>query len=368
MKKAFSFLTVLALVCAAVFTLTACTQYDRISNVVENYSKTTLLLEEGESYEFDLEQIFADSGLDVTKYEIEEGSNYKVKGGKITAEGAGISEIKVSLYVKSEGCRYVCSLGTLYTFDRAEMTPVSTAEELAAMDLSGKYIQTADIDLSSFADWEPIGNSPAGNEFTGMFVNPDGYKISNLTIRSSGNVYNGPYGGCHGGLFGSISGALIYGVKLVNVNVDVSDFTGKLESTAGGVAASVLSSYVKDCNVEGNLSATGSAGGIIGSMSWGCVEGCEFEGNVENAERTDGLDDVDDSVAAGGIVGYCGIPFDMSGAQWGMKDCKATANVYARGYAGGVAGFIWGVDYVTGCSFEGKVNGVSGKILYGYSK
>lgn len=369
MKKAFCFLTVVALVCAAVFSLTACTQYDRISNVVENYHKTTLLLEDGESYEFDLEEIFADSGLDVTKYEIEDGDNYKARGGTITAKGTGKSEIKASLYVKSESCRYVCSLGTLYTYDREDMTPISTAEELAAIDdLSGRYIQTADIDLSSYSDWQPIGNSPAGNEFKGMFVNPDGYKISNLTVRSSDNVPHGPYGGCKGGLFGSIEEALIYGVKLVNVNVDVSDFTGKLESSAGGVAASVLSSYVRDCSVEGNISATGSAGGIIGSMSWGCVEGCDFEGNVENAERIDGEADVDDSVAAGGIVGYCGIPFDMGGAQWGMKDCKASAYVYARGYAGGLAGFIWGVDYVTGCSFEGKVNGASGDILYGYEK
>lgn len=369
MKKILSYTVVLILVCATLFSFAACTKYDRVSNDVKDYTKVTLMLESGDSYEFDPDAVFSDSGLDVTKYEIEEGSNYKVRGNKIIAEGTGVSEVKVSLYVKSESCRYVCSLGTLYTYDRADMTPISTAEELAAIDdLGGRYIQTADIDLSVYADWEPIGNSPAGNEFSGMFVNPDGYKIKNLTIRSSENVSHGPYGGCHGGLFGSISGAFIYGVILENVSVELGDFTGKLQSSAGGIAASSLSSYVKDCSVEGNLCSTGSTGGIIGSMSWGCVEGCEFRGNVINVNRTDVESDITDSVSAGGIAGYCGIPFGIGGEQWGLKDCMASANVRAYGYAGGLAGYIWGVDYVTGCTFDGKVNGVNSSTLYGFSK
>lgn len=369
MKKICPLTIVLILVFAAAFFFAACTQYDRVSNDVHNYRQITLLLESGESYEFDFEEVFADSGLDVTKYEISEGENYNVKGNRITAEGTGKSEITVSLYVKEEGCRYYCPLATLYTYDREEMTPVSTAQELAAIsDMNGKYIQTADIDLSSFANWTPIGNSPASNTFKGFFVNPDGYKIRNLTIASSDFVPHGPYGGCNGGLFGSVSEALIYGVKLENVSVYLGDFTGKLNSSAGGIAASTLSSYVKDCSVKGELTATGCAGGIIGSMSWGCVEGCDFEGSAANVPREDGASDVEDSVSAGGIVGYCGIPFDISGSQWGMKDCTASANVSAYGYAGGLAGFIWGEEYVTGCSFEGYINGERSTALYGASK
>lgn len=63
------------------------------------------------------------------------------------------------------------------------------------MTLDGRYILKSDIDLAG-RDWEPVGNYPIDNVFSGMLINPDGYTIENLTISSAENVFHGPYGGC----------------------------------------------------------------------------------------------------------------------------------------------------------------------------
>ena len=223
-------------------------EYTRISTEVDNFTLQTVALEAGSSHTFDLEEIFSESGLAIEKYVIEGGEdkNYTVRGNTITARGTGICPVNVSLYVPSEDTRYVCSLGTLYSYDEKDFTPVSTADELRGMALDGKYILKSDIDLAG-RDWEPVGNYPIDNVFSGMLINPDGYTIENLTISSAENVFHGPYGGCAGGLFGSMQGGFVYGVKLENVRIDVSDFQGNSYSEAGGIAAVINSSYLKDC-------------------------------------------------------------------------------------------------------------------------
>ena len=158
--------------------LVGCVQYTNVSNDVDYYVEQKFALGSGSSYTFNLKEIFADSGLDIDKYEIEggEGKNYTVKGETITARGTGISSIDVTLYVPSEETRYVCSLGTLYSYYEQDFTSVSTASELQNMTLDGRYILRSDIDLAGM-DWEPVGNFPDGNQFVGMLINPYGRRI-----------------------------------------------------------------------------------------------------------------------------------------------------------------------------------------------
>ena len=89
---------------------------------------------------------------------------------------------------------------------------IATAEQLDRVrdDLTAHYILTADIDLSGYENWEPIGafqsrsDAPEDAEvphpdyaFTGTFMG-DGHTISNLTVASTA-----PMGA---GLFGCASG------------------------------------------------------------------------------------------------------------------------------------------------------------------
>lgn len=333
-------------------------KYPKISNDVDFYVQQKFALESGSSHTFNLKEIFANSGLDIDKYVIESGEdkNYTVKGKTITAKGTGVSSIDVSLYVPSQGTRYVCSLGSLYSYDEKDFTPISTAEELQNMALDGRYVLQSDIDLAGM-DWEPVGNYPEGNQFVGMLINPHGYKIKNLTISSSDNVFHGPFGGCAGGLFGSLKNAFISGLCLENVSIDVSDFQGEMFSGAGGVANSVLDSYIKDCSVSGDIMAVGNAGGIVGSLHWGYVEDCEFSGSVLTQENLQDYAMKSRNTGAGGIAGYCGCPQDIDKYRLAIVGCEASGSIFAVKNAGGIAGCINGKDSVKGCTFEGETFG-----------
>ena len=346
-------------------------KYTSISNDVKNYYTQRIALKSNDSYTFDIHEIFKDSGLEIEKYNIEpsKDKNYTVSGDTITAVGTGVSSISVTLYCPSENTRYVCSLGTLYSYDEKDFTPISTANELQSItDLNGKYILTADIDLSSIKNWEPIGNLPSENAFTGMFINPHGYKIKNLTITSSKEIFHGPYGGCCGGLFGSVTGAFLYGIHLENVQIDVSDFDGVSYSEAGAIAGLTSGTYIKDCTVTGDIKAVGRTGGIVGSVNWGCIENCTFSGSVTTNEVLSAHALSDGATGAGGIAGYIGIPCPFETYQYGLIGCTAEGKITAVKNAGGIAGYIWGEDYVKDCTFNGDARSIiaaSTGILFG---
>ena len=333
-------------------------KYPNISNDVDGYYVQTIALKSGEEYTFNVREIFKDCGIAIEKYKIETGSvgNYTVKGDTITAVGTGVSSVVVTLYSLTDHTRYVCSLATLYTYDEKDFTSISTASDLQGIaDLDGKYILAADIDLGGIENWEPIGNFPADNAFTGMFITPNGYKIKNLTITSAADIFHGPYGGCCGGLFGSINGAFLYGINLEDVNIDVSDFDGNSYSKAGGIAAETSNAYIKDCTVTGNVKAIGRAGGIAGSVNWGCIENCTFSGKVTACEALSQSAMTDDATGAGGIAGFIGIPYYLQPYKYGLVGCSAKGEITADKNAGGIAGYIWGLDFVKDYSFVGGV-------------
>ena len=357
-SRCFLILVLISVLFCSLF-LTGCkNKYPTISTVVNYYMEQKIALASGSSYTFDLKEIFADSGLDIDRYVIESGENknYTVNGETITARGTGVSSVDVSLYVPSNETRYVCSLGTLYSYDEKDFTPIYTAEDLQNMNLNGRYILKSDIDLAGM-DWEPVGNYPEGNQFVGMFINPLGYKIKNLTISSSDNVFHGPYGGCSGGLFGSIKNAFIFGIKLENVSIDVSDFQEQSFSSAGGIADNALDSYIKDCSVSGNISAVGAAGGIVGYLSWGYIENCKFSGSVLTKENLQVYAMESGETGAGGIAGYCGCPQVFNNYRLAISGCEAIGNITAVKNAGGIVGCIQGVDSVKGCTFDGETFG-----------
>jgi hypothetical protein len=119
--------------------------------------------------------------------------------------------------------------------DFKDYTKIKTAEELASIGvdpnypLDGKYIVVANIDLSGYSDgrgWTPIGERDKvvtdDHEFTGIFDGGN-YVISNLKINRNAH---------YPGLFGYINGAEIRNVKLVNIDVNGSWYTGGLVGRA----------------------------------------------------------------------------------------------------------------------------------------
>ena len=233
---------------------------------------------------------------------------------------------------------------------------ISTAEQLYRIhdDLTAHYILIADIDLSAYENWTPIGafqslsDAPEDAEvphpdyaFTGTF-NGDGHTISNLTVSS-----DAPMGA---GLFGCAAGtengaAYIRNFTLKNVNVSGFYLVG------GAVGLQFMNCPVSDIHLVGENTLTGmqGIGGIVGT-GFDLISNCSATADI--------VVQGDDGACAGLIAGGT----TMSS----VKNCEVTGGkITADGNAtwgfGALCGAPWGAAEITDCKVSGTVITVSGE-------
>ena len=233
---------------------------------------------------------------------------------------------------------------------------ISTAEQLYRIhdDLTAHYILIADIDLSAYENWTPIGafqplsDAPEDAEvphpdyaFTGTF-NGDGHTISNLTVFS-----DAPMGA---GLFGCAAGtengaAYIRNFTLKNVNVSGFYLVG------GAVGLQFMNCPVSDIHLVGENTLTGmqGIGGIVGT-GFDLISNCSATADI--------VVQGDDGACAGLIAGGT----TMSS----VKNCEVTGGkITAEGNAtwgfGALCGAPWGAAEITDCKVSGTVITVSGE-------
>ena len=233
---------------------------------------------------------------------------------------------------------------------------ISTAEQLYRIhdDLTAHYILTADIDLSAYENWTPIGafqslsDAPEDAEvphpdyaFTGTF-NGDGHTISNLTVSS-----DAPMGA---GLFGCAAGtengaAYIRNFTLKDVNVSGFYLVG------GAVGLQFMNCPVSDIHLVGENTLTGmqGIGGIVGT-GFDLISNCSATADI--------VVQGDDGACAGLIAGGT----TMSS----IKNCEVTdGKIIAEGNAtwgfGALCGAPWGAAEITDCKVSGTVITVSGE-------
>jgi hypothetical protein len=233
---------------------------------------------------------------------------------------------------------------------------ISTAEQLCRIhdDLTAHYILIADIDLSAYENWTPIGafqslsDAPEDAEvphpdyaFTGTF-NGDGHTISNLTVSSEA-----PMGA---GLFGCAAGtengaAYIRNFTLKNVNVSGFYLVG------GAVGLQFMNCPVSDIHLVGENTLTGmqGIGGIVGT-GFDLISNCSATADI--------IVQGDDGACAGLIAGGT----TMSS----VKNCEVTGGkITADGNAtwgfGALCGAPWGAAEITDCKVSGTVITVSGE-------
>ena len=163
---------------------------------------------------------------------------------------------------------------------------------------SGKYFKlTADLDISGYTDWAPIGTN-SRTPFSGYF-NGNGHTVT-LNISNSTLSYVG--------LFGYVSGGTIQ-----NLSVE-----GTVKADYG------TSIYV---------------GGIIGHITGGTINNCRFDGTVSTNPG--------DYSTIGGIVGFARSDsgLNITNNSVGRKDTSSVVEalpVEKVAYAGGIVGFIAG--------------------------
>jgi len=279
----------------------------------------------------------------------------------------------------------VMMMGAMALAESDAPIEIATAEQLAAINdnLSGHYVLTADIDLSEYENWQPIGafqplsDAPEDAEiphpdyaFTGRF-DGNGHTISNLTITSAPMMGAGLFGCASGteqgeGYIGNftlenvnVTGVYLVGgaVGLQFMNCKVSDIAlvGENKLTGmqgiGGIVGTGFD-LISNCSATADITALGDdgacAGLIAGGTTMSSIENCQAIGGSITAEGN----------ATWAFGAICGAP-------WGapeIRDCTASDTVIrvtgsGNRLVGGLLGFAGSYDpehpaQIVGCKVE----------------
>lgn len=206
---------------------------------------------------------------------------------------------------------------------------VYTAGDLnnVRLDPDAHYLQMADIDLSGYANWTPIGDGSQAGTFSGSYDGA-GFTISNLTCDQSDEA----------GLFGIVSNCV-----LKNMVVLDAEISGQM---AGILVSQPLAAVITDCSVTGVVS------GKTGAASLGLLAGYSVGTTYTRCGARGGVIGVAGASGVGGFIG-------TSEEGDALTDCYSVAIVSGSGAlnAGGMIGMsICGLILVN-CYAGGTVSG-----------
>ena len=169
------------------------------------------------------------------------------------------------------------------------------------------YRMVADVDLSTYGNWTPIGSGDT--PFRGTFEG-NSHTIRNLTITNATQEYHGLFGWAKG---------IIQNVLVSNADISVTYTNAAVGTIVGRNDGIVQNCAMLGGSVRGNVYVGGIAGcNISMSMSMGTVQNCYATGSVTGTGES-----------AGGIVGGNG----------GMvRNCYATGSVNSQWKNGKLCG------------------------------
>ena len=137
---------------------------------------------------------------------------------------------------------------------------VNSAGQLAQIstNLSGSYALNTNIDMSSIANWTPIGATSA---FTGT-LDGQGYTVSNMTMPTPSTSASGI------GLFGVLQNATVKNLAIATAQIGSGQTSG-YSSPIGLLAGSATGGTITNVSVQGaiTMDSPGFLGGGIGKSS-----------------------------------------------------------------------------------------------------
>jgi hypothetical protein len=178
-------------------------------------------------------------------------------GGICTFTGAASGQQNVTINSVAKSFLAGANLTfTMEVFDPNAPIEIRTATDLANIknNLARNYVLMNNIDLSSIADWTPIGTD--ATPFTGTFDGA-GFTISKLKINQSGTS--------RVGLFG-VTGSPATIKKLALTQVDVIG-----NADAGGLIGKANGTTVSQVYVTGKIEGNDHVGAIVGGITGGTV-------------------------------------------------------------------------------------------------
>ncbi|MGN0666519.1 MAG: leucine-rich repeat protein, partial [Huintestinicola sp.] len=239
---------------------------------------------------------------------------------------------------------------------------IETAAQLSAVrnNMSANYIQVADIDLSAFSNWEPIGKQD--EPFSGTY-NGNGHTISNLQIT---DVTEGRIG-----LFGYVQNGNITNISLIGTNISINEPGRQLN--VGAICGVMNNSIISDCTVSGiiNIISTNYrtvASGIVGTIT---------SSELASVKRCKNYSSINVEVGAtptcyaAGICGFLN-PSNKSNviisgcSNYGSISSYSPENMcYAAGICGYTSSYGGSIINIEKCSNHGDLTTTTGK--QGYS-
>lgn len=282
---------------------------------------------------------------------------------------------------KSTGTFYIKNLSIIPedSFDYNNAYEIRTPGQLDDIrtNLSGSYKLAADISLSSYEKWSPIGSITA--PFTGK-IDGNGFKITGLNIdRKDEDII---------GLFGSVAGGIISNLALENIIVagrgmvggiaglidggtiiTKSYTTGTISAVnpfSGGIAGYANGSEITNSYSKANInSASGPSGGIAGllrestisnSYSAGSIIAVNFSGGIAGDAHTNSI--IINSYSTGSVNTMPGSSGGIAGRVAGstITNCYSTGRINIPviiverelSPPGGIAGLVTGITEIPG--------------------
>ena len=277
---------------------------------------------------------------------------------------AGESLVLASVSEEKDGVTYLYTVSEK-VFDSGSGTEedpyvIKTAAQLAKFsetvdngtNYAAEYLTLgADIDLSGYESWNPVGaegkaSSNTGKLFAGHF-DGKGYTISGLTIHASFETE------ANVGLFSSLADtARVTGLTLTDVNIHVEETGSWAPVRAGAVAGDTArasgsrAAIVDGCSATGTVSVSAAdgqsfAGGILGrAFTKAAVLNCWTDVTTDASSAGSW-----NAAYAGGIVGMTGnMTVMVNCAAFGDATAKNTSGS-ADAYAGGLTGMLTSTVY-----------------------
>ena len=226
---------------------------------------------------------------------------------------------------------------------------IATAQQLGRIQkfLNSHFVLTADINLSAYGNWTPIGeyrpkdaaaydySADTAYAFTGSF-DGNNHTISNLSI-SRNNLAPKDMTGT--GLFGGIAGnASIQNLNLHNVTINSS---GSCTGAVLGMGMSNNENAIKNNKLTGTnvIKSYGSVAGLVGSAQDSNIIACSAVADVTMTGASNGA-----GIIGGGIEGGKIIGCDAAGTITAMETVEMDGKVVGSLGVGGLAG----------CAFESE--------------
>ena len=216
-----------------------------------------------------------------------------------------------------------------------------------------------DIDLSSYSNWDPIGevdlDTGTGQGFTGL-LDGNGYAISNLTINRPDEDGVGLFGTI--GDPSTMTGGDIKNLGLENFKISGQDYVGALASLSFGT--------ITNCYVTGDVTGNEYAGGLVGenigiiTNSYAAAVSVMGNDNVSGGLVGFNVGTISNSYASGSITGRTRVGGLVGDNYGGITNCYADGNVNGdMFYIGGLAGRNRDRGIITNSYATGLVQGAT---------